>query len=45
MEDGFSKSVDEVKNFFGTDIDNGLSADQIKRNQEKYGANGKWTII
>lgn len=39
MEDAHSKSVDEVLGYFGTDPDKGLSPDQIKRNQEKYGPN------
>ncbi|XP_045491901.1 calcium-transporting ATPase sarcoplasmic/endoplasmic reticulum type isoform X2 [Colias croceus] len=39
MEDAHSKSVDEVLGFFGTDPDKGLTPDQIKRNQEKYGPN------
>lgn len=41
MEDGHAKTVDEVVNYFGTDIERGLSTDQIKRNQDKYGPNGK----
>lgn len=41
MEDGHSKTVDEVVNFFNVDSDKGLSLDQVKRNQEKYGLNGK----
>lgn len=41
MEDGHAKSVDEVINYFGTDLERGLSLDQIKRNQERYGPNGK----
>lgn len=39
MEDGHSKSVDEVLGYFQTDLERGLSTDQIKRNQEKYGPN------
>jgi len=39
MEDGHAKTVDEVLNYFGTDFERGLSTDQIKRNQEKYGPN------
>ncbi|XP_050670365.1 calcium-transporting ATPase sarcoplasmic/endoplasmic reticulum type isoform X1 [Leptidea sinapis] len=39
MEDAHSKSVDEVLGFFGADPDKGLTPDQIKRNQEKYGPN------
>ena len=39
MEDGHCKTVDEVVNFFNVDADKGLSLDQVKRNQEKYGLN------
>ncbi|XP_046964818.1 calcium-transporting ATPase sarcoplasmic/endoplasmic reticulum type isoform X2 [Vanessa cardui] len=39
MDDAHSKSVDEVLGYFGTDPDKGLTPDQIKRNQEKYGPN------
>lgn len=42
MDDAHSKSVDEVLKYFGTDEDKGLSPDQIKRNQEKYGPNGEF---
>lgn len=42
MEDAHTKSVEEVLKYFGTDPDKGLSPDQIKRNQEKYGPNGKF---
>lgn len=42
MEDAHSKSVEEVLGYFGTDPDKGLSPDQVKRNQEKYGPNGKF---
>lgn len=41
MEDGHCKNVDEVVNFFGVDSEKGLAPDQVKRNQEKYGLNGK----
>lgn len=44
MEDGHAKTVDEVLNYFGTDLERGLSTDQIKRNQDKYGPNGKLCI-
>ncbi|KOX76047.1 Calcium-transporting ATPase sarcoplasmic/endoplasmic reticulum type [Melipona quadrifasciata] len=39
MEDGHCKTVDEVLNYFNVDPDKGLSLDQVKRNQEKYGLN------
>lgn len=38
------KSVDEVLNSFGTDLDKGLSQDQTKRNQAKYGPNGEYSF-
>lgn len=41
MDDAHSKSVEEVLGYFATDPDKGLSSDQVKRNQEKYGPNGK----
>lgn len=44
MEDAHTKSVDEVLGYFGTDPDKGLSPDQVKRNQDKYGPNGKYNI-
>lgn len=44
MEDGFAKTVEEVVGYFNTDTDKGLTPDQIKRNQAKYGPNGKLQI-
>ena len=41
MEDGHAKTVDEVLNYFSTDPERGLSTDQVKRYQEKYGPNGE----
>lgn len=41
MEDGHSKTVEQTLNFFGTDAERGLTLDQIKSNQKKYGPNGK----
>lgn len=41
MEDAHAKSVDEVLGYFSTDPERGLSTDQIKRNQAKYGPNGE----
>lgn len=41
MEDAHTKSVEEVLGYFGADPDKGLSPDQVKRNQDKYGPNGK----
>lgn len=42
MEDAHAKTVDEVLNYFGVDPERGLTPDQIKRNQEKYGPNGEY---
>lgn len=39
MEDGHAKTVEEVLNYFNADPERGLTPDQIKRNQEKYGPN------
>ncbi|XP_030081196.1 calcium-transporting ATPase sarcoplasmic/endoplasmic reticulum type isoform X2 [Drosophila hydei] len=39
MEDGHSKTVEQTLNFFGTDAERGLTLDQIKSNQKKYGPN------
>ncbi|XP_028896924.1 calcium-transporting ATPase sarcoplasmic/endoplasmic reticulum type isoform X3 [Zeugodacus cucurbitae] len=39
MEDGHAKTVEQALNFFGTDAERGLTLDQIKTNQKKYGPN------
>jgi Ca2+ transporting ATPase len=39
MEQAHAQSVDEVLKYFGTDQERGLSEDQVRRNQEKYGPN------
>lgn len=39
------KTVDEVVKHFGCDFERGLSLDQVKRNQEKYGPNGESTLL
>ncbi|XP_050437278.1 calcium-transporting ATPase sarcoplasmic/endoplasmic reticulum type isoform X2 [Adelges cooleyi] len=39
MEDAHAKTVDEVGNFFGVDSEKGLTPDQVKRYQAKYGPN------
>lgn len=39
MEDGHAKTWEEVVNYFGTDPERGLTLDQVKRHQEKYGPN------
>lgn len=44
MEDAHTKTVDEVVNYFNTDPERGLTPDQVKKYQEKYGPNGKSSI-
>ncbi|CAB3389100.1 Hypothetical predicted protein, partial [Cloeon dipterum] len=39
MDDGHAKTSEEVVEFFNLDFDKGLTPDQVKRNQEKYGLN------
>jgi len=39
MEDAHAKTWGEVVQYFGVDMEKGLSAEQVKRHQEKYGAN------
>jgi Ca2+ transporting ATPase len=39
MELAHAKSVSEVLEYFGTDMEKGLTEEQVKRNQEKYGPN------
>lgn len=41
MELAHAKTCDETVRFFGTDPDRGLSEDQVRKAQEKYGPNGK----
>lgn len=41
MEDAHTKSIEEVILHFKTDDNSGLSDEQIKQYQEKYGPNGK----
>ena len=45
MEDGHAKTVEQVLQHFGTDPERGLSLDQVKTNQKKYGPNGKFIIL
>lgn len=40
MEDGHAKTVEQALNFFGTDPERGLTLEQVKANQKKYGPNG-----
>lgn len=45
MESAWTKSKKDVLDFFGVDEDRGLSDEQIRRAQEKYGPNGKLQAI
>jgi Cation transporter/ATPase, N-terminus len=45
MEDGFAKTSEEVLKFFGTNEEVGLTPDQVKQLQAKYGPNGKCALI
>jgi len=41
MENPHARTADEVIKYFDTDINYGLTDDQIEEYQEKYGPNGK----
>lgn len=41
MEDAHAKTVDEVLKHFNTNGDVGLTPDQVKQYQAKYGPNGE----
>lgn len=45
MEDAHAKTTEEVLKHFGTNPDVGLTADQVKQFQAKYGPNGKKTKL
>lgn len=42
MEDGHCKTVEECVGFFRVDSEKGLTPDQVKEYQKKYGPNGKF---
>ena len=41
MDDGFMKTSDECLNYFGVDLERGLSPGQVDTNRKKYGPNGE----
>jgi len=41
MELAYTKPVEEVCAYFGVDEETGLNEEQIKKNRDKYGPNGK----
>lgn len=45
MENGHTKTFQEVADFFGTDLEKGLTPEQVKRLTEKYGPNGEWLSL
>lgn len=45
MELAHAKTYEEVLGYFNTDPEKGLTDDQVKRYQEKYGLNGWFDLI
>lgn len=45
MENGHCKTYQEVADFFGTDLEKGLTPEQVKHLTEKYGPNGESTHL
>lgn len=45
MELSWVKTYDECLNYFNTDPEKGLTLDQVKKHQEKYGPNGEWHVL
>lgn len=45
MDNAYTKTTDEVCQYFGVDENIGLTDDQVKRNTEKYGPNGECPFI
>ncbi|MGH0168057.1 UNVERIFIED_CONTAM: hypothetical protein FKN15_072065 [Acipenser sinensis] len=47
MDNGHSKEVAECLAYFGVNENSGLSPEQVKKNMEKYGPNGKtiWELV
>ena len=41
MEDGYMKTWEQCCDHFGVSVDRGLTQDQVKKNLDKYGPNGK----
>jgi Ca2+ transporting ATPase len=41
MDDAHSKTTEEVLKFFSTNDESGLTPDQVKQYQAKYGPNGE----
>ena len=45
MEDAHTKKVEEVLSHFSVDPERGLTPDQVKKYQEKYGPNGERALL
>ena len=41
MEDGYMKTWQQCCDYFNVNVERGLSPDQVKKNLDKYGPNGK----
>lgn len=41
MEDAHARTLEECLQHFGTNVELGLTPEQVKSNQAKYGPNGK----
>jgi len=44
MELAHTKTANEVLDFFNTDKERGLSPEQVKKYQDKYGPNGMYLV-
>lgn len=42
MEQAYTKTVEEVAEYFHVDLETGLTDEQIKKARDKYGPNGKY---
>ena len=45
MEQAYTKTVEDVAEYFGVDLETGLTDDQIKKARDKYGPNGKFLCV
>lgn len=44
MENAHTKTVEEVYSYFNVNESTGLRLDQVKKQKEIYGPNGKWFL-
>lgn len=45
MDNAHTKTVEEVLAFFAVNESTGLSCEQLKKNREKWGPNGRNTVL